>query len=468
VPQRSVTSAHFVRRADRPRDKSEDRLFVNGSRRALRRKAFREGRSFEERVFVRYLVDNINANESSIAAGPSPLPLVGMRVLDVSQVMAGPFCCMLLGDLGADVIKIEPTGAGDQTRGAMSFKLKGADSLGFLNMNRNKRSIVLDLKTQPGRAAFYELVKTADVLVENYRPGAVKRLGIDYDTLKSINPALIYASISGFGQTGPWSQRPGFDLIAQAMAGVMSVTGHPDGPPAKSGVPVADIGCSLFALYGILAAYIGRQKGGAGQHIDASLFEAAIAFAVWDVSDYVGTGVVPSRIGTANRMSAPYQAVRASDGYFVMGANNNRLWRRLCEAMGREDLLGDSRYQSIASRMANREELIDDLEKTFKDRTADEWVDSLLKVGVPAGPIYDYAQALNSEHAVHRKVLMDIEHPVEGTLISMGFPVKLSGTPQQVRRPPPLLGEHTKEILSELTLSEADRLELMQAARVLA
>src|SRR5579883_2126969 len=223
------------------------------------------------------------------------LPLTGMRVLDVSQVMAGPFCCMMLGDLGADVIKIEPPGTGDQTRGAMAFKLKGPDSLGFLNMNRNKRSVVLDLKSSAGRTAFYELVKTSDVLVENYRPGAVKRLGIDYETLRKLNPGLIYASISGFGQTGPWSQRPGFDLIAQAMAGVMSITGHPDGPPAKSGVPVSDIGCSLFALYAILASYIGRQKTGRGQHIDASLFEAAIAFAVWDISEYLGTGVVPER-----------------------------------------------------------------------------------------------------------------------------------------------------------------------------
>jgi formyl-CoA transferase len=407
-----------------------------------------------------------HANERSKAADLRPLPLAGMRVLDVTQVMAGPFCCMMLGDLGADVIKIEPTGAGDQTRGAMSFRLKGTDSLGFLNMNRNKRSVVLDLKTLSGRTAFYELVKTADVMVENYRPGVVKRLGIDYDTLRAINPGLIYASISGFGQTGPWSQRPGFDLIAQAMAGVMSITGHPGGPPAKAGVPVADIGCSLFALYAILAAYIGRQKGGTGQHIDASLFEAAIAFAVWDVSDYLGTGVVPDRIGTANRMSAPYQAVKASDGYFVMGANNDRLWERLCEAIGREDLLGDSQYNSIASRMAHREELIADLEKTFGDRTVDEWVSTLLEVGVPAGPIYDYAQVLDSEHAVYRNVIMDVEHPIEGTIRSMGFPVKLSGTPQQVRRPPPLLGEHTIEILSELKLSETDRQEIMQAAGV--
>ena len=401
---------------------------------------------------------------SKDAAAVASLPLTGMRVLDVSQVMAGPFCCMLLGDLGADVIKVEPPGTGDQTRGAMSFRLKGADSLGFINMNRNKRSVVLDLKTQAGRRTFHKLVETADVLVENYRPGAVKRLGIDYETLKPINPGLIYASISGFGQTGPWSQRPGFDLIAQAMAGVMSITGHPGGPPAKSGVPVADIGCSLFALYAILSAYIGRQKSGLGQHIDASLFEAAIAFAVWDISEYLGTGAIPARIGTANRMSAPYQAVRARDDYFVMGANNDRLWRKLCEVAERPDLLDDPRYASIASRLANREVLIADLERTFETRPAQEWVDKLLAVGIPAGPIYDYAQALDNEHADHREVLMDIEHPVEGMVRSIGFPVKLSGTPQRVRRPPPLLGQHTDEILAELGLTDEDRRALASSA----
>jgi hypothetical protein len=247
-------------------------------------------------------------------APESPLPLAGVRVLDVSQVMAGPFCSMLLGDMGADVIKIEPPDGGDQTRRAMGFKLKGNDSLGFFNLNRNKRSLTLNLKSKPAREVFYRLVGTSDILVENYRPGVTQRLGIDYPTLAKINPRLIYASISGFGQTGPWSQRPGFDLIAQAMAGVMSITGQPDGPPTKSGVPVSDIGCALFALYGILAAYIGREKTGHGQYVDASLFEAAIAFSIWDISEYWGTGRVPTPLGTANRFSAPYQAVGGDNG----------------------------------------------------------------------------------------------------------------------------------------------------------
>ncbi len=393
----------------------------------------------------------------------SKLPLDGVRVLDVSQVMAGPFCSMLLGDMGADVVKIEPPESGDQTRGAMGFKLKGADSLGFINMNRNKRSMSINLKTEAGRRIFYQLVETADILVENYRPGAAKRLGIDYVTLSALNPRLIYASISGFGQTGPWSQRPGFDLIAQAMGGVMSITGDPDGPPAKAGVPVADIGCSLFALYGILSAYIGRLKSNRGQHIDASLFEAALSFAIWDISEYWGTGQIPQKLGTGNRMSAPYQAVKASDGYFVIGANNDKLWETLCKVINRADLVADERYMTIASRLANRMVLIEDLEKTFATRPMEEWVDKLLAAGIPAGPIYNYEQALDNEHARTRHVAMEIDHPVEGRVKSIGFPVKLSGTPQQVRRPPPLLGQHNAELLAELGMS-ASQVEEMRRA----
>jgi formyl-CoA transferase len=410
---------------------------------------------------------HIDRSREETGAGAKPprnrdLPLGHIRVLDVSQIMAGPFCGMLLGDMGADVIKVEPPGSGDLTRRSMGFKLKGSDSLGFINMNRNKRSIVLNLKTEAGRNVFYQLVKTADVLIENYRPGAAARLGIDYATLKAINPGIIYASISGFGQTGPWSQRPGFDLIAQAMGGIMSITGHPDGPPAKSGVPVADIGCALFAIYAILSAYISRLETGEGQYIDASLFEAAIAFAIWDISEFWGTGKVPQKLGTANRMSAPYQAVRASDGYFVMGANSDKLWQSLCELIQRPDLLKDPRFASIADRLANRLALIEELEKTFVTQTAEEWVRLMLGAGIPAGPIYNYAEALENDHARHRNVVMDLDHPVEGKVHSIGFPVKLSGTPQQVRLPPPLLGQHTEEILSELGLGP-DALDTLRA-----
>ena len=402
----------------------------------------------------------VSTNEGAKKLGERPLPLAGVRVLDVCQVMAGPYACMLLADMGADVIKVEPPDGGDQTRGAMGFKLKGSDSMGFLNMNRNKRSIILNLKSKAGREILFKLVKNADILVENYRPGVMKRLGIDYETLSAINPALVYASISGFGQTGPWASRPGFDLMAQAMSGVMSVTGYPGGPPVKAGVPVADIGCALFATYAMLAAYIGRQATGKGQYIDASLFDSAMAFSVWDISQYWGTGEPPEPLGTANRMSAPYQAVKASDGYFVMGATNQKLWTQLCNVLARQDLLDDARFKTISLRLANRVALIEALEVSFAKKTSAEWVDEFLAVGIPAGPILSYPQAFESEHGRHRQMRIEIDHPVEGKVPNIGFAVKLSATPQQVRMPPPLLGEHTEAVLAELGISAEERAEL--------
>ena len=390
------------------------------------------------------------------------LPLEGVRVLDISQVMAGPFACMLLGDLGADVIKIEPPGTGDQTRGSMGFKMKGPDSLGFLNMNRNKRSVALDLKSEAGKAVLLKLVKEADILIENYRPGAMKRLGLGYEQLREVNPRLVYTSISGFGQNGPWADRPGFDLMAQAMSGVMSVTGYPDSPPVKAGVPVADIGCALFAVYATLSAYIGAKSTGQGQYVDAALFDAAMAFSVWDICDYWGTGKPPQPLGTSNKMTAPYQAMACSDGWFVMGANNQKLWEKLCKLMGREELLADARFSNIAQRLAHRAELQDELEKSFKQHPKDHWVETLLANGIPAGPILSYPEAFGSEHAQARRMRMEIDHPIEGRVPNIGFPVKLSATPQQVRRHPPLLGEHTDEVLAELGLSMEDRAKLRE------
>jgi crotonobetainyl-CoA:carnitine CoA-transferase CaiB-like acyl-CoA transferase len=390
-----------------------------------------------------------------------PLPLAGLRVLDVTQVMAGPVCSMLLADLGADVVKVEPPGTGDQTRGAMGFKMKGPDSMGFLNMNRNKRSLALNLKSPAGRDLLLDMAAGADIVVENYRPGVMARLGLGYEAMRARNRGLIYASISGFGQTGPWAKRPGYDLMAQAMSGVMSVTGHPGGPPVKAGVPVADIGCALFAVYGILSAYIGRQASGEGQYIDASLFDSALAFSIWDISEYWGTGQVPEPLGTANRMSAPYQAVRAADGYFVMGATNAKLWRLLCDVLGREDLLADDRFRDIAGRLAHREALIAELETSFAAKDAETWVTELLAAGIPAGRMNTYPEAFESAHGRHREMRIDVPHPHEGTVPNIGFPVKLSGTPAQVRRHAPLLGEHSDEILTEFGLS-AEAIEALR------
>ncbi|MEX2519959.1 MAG: CoA transferase [Paracoccaceae bacterium] len=388
-------------------------------------------------------------------------PLTGLRVLDLTQVMAGPFCSMMLGDMGADVIKIEPR-RGDQTRLSMGFRMKGEDSPGFLALNRNKRSLTLDLKTEGGKKVFFELVNTADIVLENYRPGVAKRLGIDYDTLSKIRPELVYASISGFGQTGPWSQRPGFDLIAQAMSGVMSAMGHEGGEPVKSGVSVGDMGAGLFALYGVLSAVIGRQTTGKGQYIDASLFESALALSVWEATEFWATGVSPKPLGTANRMSAPYQAFPASDGMFVIGAANEKLWKLFCGVIERQDLLDDPRFANNKGRVANREELVKELGRVFAHKTVDEWVDLLLGAGIPAGPINDFQQVFDADHTQARNMMMEVDHPVEGKYKTLGFPVKLSGTPQTVRHAPPMLGQHIDEIVTELGLG--DELAELRAA----
>jgi crotonobetainyl-CoA:carnitine CoA-transferase CaiB-like acyl-CoA transferase len=388
--------------------------------------------------------------DKSVQSNQAPLPLAGIRVLDISQVMAGPFCCMLLGDMGADVIKIEPPKIGDSTRHSMGFRLKGEDSPGFLALNRNKRSIALDLKNPADREVLYALVKTADVLVENARPGVADRLGMGYETLRAISPRLVYASISGFGHTGPWAQRPGFDLIAQAMSGVLSATGLPGHEPVKNAIPVGDLGAGLFATYGILSALIGREKSGVGQFIDASLLEAALGLSVWETTELWGTGKSPQPIGTANRMSAPYQAIQASDGYFVIGAANQKLWLTFLEVIGRPELNSDPRFSTNALRVANRVELIEVLKPTFAKRTVHEWVEALLAAGVPAGPIYNYEQALASDHIAAREMVLNVPHPVEGSFRALGFPVKMRGTPQQVRHAPPLLDQHGAEIREEL------------------
>jgi crotonobetainyl-CoA:carnitine CoA-transferase CaiB-like acyl-CoA transferase len=337
----------------------------------------------------------------------------------------------------------------------MGFRLKGEDSPGFLALNRNKRSIVLDLKSDEDREIFYALVKTADVVVENGRPGVADRLGIGYDKLIGINSRLIYASISGFGPTGPWANRPGYDLIAQAMSGVISATGLPGHEPVKSDIPVGDLGAGLFAAYGILSAIIVREKTGVGQLITASLYEAALGLSIWETAELWGTGKSPGPLGTANRMSAPYQAVKASNGWFVFAAANQKLWLALLDVLGRPELNDDPRFADNSVRVANARVLIALLEPSFATRSVDEWVDALLAVGVPAGPINTYDRALDSEHTAACEMVQDIPHPVEGIFKALGFAVKLKGTPQETRLPPPLLNEHGAEIRAELARGTA-------------
>jgi crotonobetainyl-CoA:carnitine CoA-transferase CaiB-like acyl-CoA transferase len=374
--------------------------------------------------------------------------LAGLRILELTQVMAGPFCGQVLADMGADVVKVEPP-EGDSTRESLG-------TAAFLAVNRNKRSLALDLKTAEHQAVLHRLVAETDVLLENYRPGVAARLGADWETLCELNPRLIYASVSGFGQTGPYAQRPGYDLIAQGLSGVMSVTGEPGGEPVKCGIPISDLSAGLFCAVAILSAVVARERTGRGQRIDTSLFEAALALSVWETAELWGTGQIPQPLGSAHRLTAPYQALRTRDGHITVGANNQRLWKRLCDAIGRPELAADERFATNDARMANREALEAELEAALASRGTDDWVARLIDAGVPCGPIHDYRQVFEDPHTRAREMEVRLTHPVEGEISALGIPVKLSETPGSVRRAAPLLGEHTAEVLREAGFTDEE------------
>jgi crotonobetainyl-CoA:carnitine CoA-transferase CaiB-like acyl-CoA transferase len=390
-------------------------------------------------------------SETTELDGAARGALDGIRVLDLSQVMSGPYCTMVLADLGADVIKIENPDHGDQTRKSWGYSVIGDDSRAFLSLNRNKRSVTLDLKSPDDRDTFLELVRTADVVIENFRPGVAARLGVGYDAVSTVNPRIVYASISGFGQTGPYASYPGYDLIAQAMTGVMSVMGEAGRPPVKSAIPLADLGSGLFCAIGILSALLARGEDGPGQYLETSLFESALAMSVWESTEFWSTGESPEPLGSANRMSAPYQAMRTRDGYLTIGANNQKLWGLLCQVLETPELLDDPRFATNNDRMAHREVLITELERHFATRDTDDWVALLLESGVPAGPIRDYKQVLEQDpHVKARGMVATFRHPIEGETKVLASPLHLGRTPTRIWAPPPLLGEHTQEILSEL------------------
>jgi crotonobetainyl-CoA:carnitine CoA-transferase CaiB-like acyl-CoA transferase len=377
--------------------------------------------------------------------------LAGLRVLDVTQVMAGPFCGMILADLGADVVKIEPP-SGDSTRqmpGAI-----GRDSPSFNAVNRGKRSVVLDLKTPEGRDACERLARASDILIENYRPGVMDALGLGYDALARLHPALVYASISGYGQTGPDRARGGFDLIAQGVAGIMSVTGEPGRPPAKAGVPVTDLAAGLFALVGILAALDHRRRTGQGQRIDTSLVDAGVALSVWEATEYFSGIGVPAALGSAHRMNAPYQAIRCADGYITLGAANERIFRRLCDTLGHPEWPEMEPFADNASRVVNRTALASRIEAITQADTCAHWLEVLEANDIPCGPINDYAQVFADRQVVAREMVVDVEHPTLGRLRTLGSPIKMSATPPVVARRAPMLGEHTIEVLTEAGFNE--------------
>ena len=399
--------------------------------------------------------------ESNHAAGP----LAGVKVLDLTQIMAGPMCTLLLADMGANVIKIERPNSGDDTR-RMGHRLTGDISGGFLALNRNKRSIAMDLRSDAGKAVFKRMAETADIVVENFRPGVMERLGLGYETLSEINPALVYASISGFGGTGPYRNRGGFDLVAQGMSGLMSVTGFPGSPPAKVGVPITDIGAGSFTAFGILAAYIHAQRTGQGQQVDGSLMEAGIAYTIWESSEYFATGEIPGPLGSAHRVNAPYQALRTSDGYINIGAASQPTWEQFCRAIGQDALIEDPRYLEPNDRKAREAELAEMLEDILAEHTTDYWMEQLESAGVVAGPIYDMAQVYADEQVLARDMKVTLQDDELGELQNIGVPVKLSATPGRIRHRGPALGQHSREVLLEHGYTDEEVEELIVAGVV--
>ncbi len=376
-------------------------------------------------------------------------PLAGLKVIDLSHVMAGPVCGMMLADMGADVVKVERLPDGDDSRRSTPPCIAG-ESAAFMIMNRNKRGIALDLKSAPGRAALLRLIDGADILIENYRTGVMDRLGIGFDAVHARNPRLIYCSISGFGRTGPYAERSGFDLIAQGASGVMSVTGEgPGREPVKAGPPIADISAGMLAAMGALAALHHRQATGLGQLVDTSLLEAGITHMYWQAAIGFATGVAPGPLGSGHPLMAPYQAFLTADHPITVGAANDSNWRRLLEVLGRADLAADARFVSNADRMANLPALVQLLAPIFRSRRSGEWLERLARAGVPAGPVLDVLQMAQDPQVMARNMIVETEHAVAGKVKALGLPVKFSATPGEIRRPAPVYGQHTAEVLLE-------------------
>jgi crotonobetainyl-CoA:carnitine CoA-transferase CaiB-like acyl-CoA transferase len=372
-----------------------------------------------------------------------------MKVVDLTHVMAGPTCTLMLADMGAEVIKIEKTPRGDDTRYSVPPKI-GDEAASFLMMNRNKRGVVLDLKTKSGAEILRRLIAKADVLVENFGPGVMDRFGFGYETLSLEFPTLIYCSLSGFGRTGPYKERRGFDLVAQAMSGIMSFTDErPNRPPMKCGAPLSDITTGIIAALGVLAAYTHRLKTGKGQWVETSLYEAALVQTYWQAAIALATGVAPRAMGSAHPLNAPYQAVEASDGWIVVGGANQKHWGLMLDAIGASELAADPRFLTGADRMAHLKELDAELSRRFRLKPADIWLGLLEERGVPCGPVQDMLQALSDPQTIAREMVVDVEHSTLGTVKTLGLPLKFSATPGKVRTGAPLYGEHTREVLRE-------------------
>jgi crotonobetainyl-CoA:carnitine CoA-transferase CaiB-like acyl-CoA transferase len=382
-------------------------------------------------------------------------PLAGMRVLELAQIMAGPTCGMMLADMGADVVKVEKLPGGDDARGYREPRVNGV-SAPFMILNRNKRGIALNLKHEQGRDILLRMVKQADVLTENYRRGTLEKLGLGYDTLSKVNPGLIYCAVSGYGRDGPYGDKPGFDLIAQGFSGLMSITGEPGGPPAKTGNSIADINAGILAVTGITAAYVHKLKTGEGQVVDTSLIEAAVQQTYWQAAIYFATGESPGPTGSAHLLAAPYQAFRASDGWVNIGGANQGNWERIAIALGHPEWRDDPRYATNTARIENREQLVAAMNDIVATRSKAEWIAVFDAAGVPAGPVHTIGEALTHPQTLARGMVVDLEHPQAGPTKALGSPIHFSKTPTRIDRPAPMLGEHSRELLREYGYSDAE------------
>ena len=383
-------------------------------------------------------------------------PLAGIKVIELAHIMAGPVCGLMLADMGADVIKVEKLPDGDDTRRMLPPAIAG-ESAAFMILNRNKRGTCINLKKPGGKAVLEKLLASADVVIENYRPGTMERLGLGYDALRKKNPGLIYCQVTGFGRTGPYADRAGFDLIAQGLSGIMSVTGEDAGrPPVKAGPPITDISAGILAAMAVLAAYIHRLKTGEGQRVDTSLLEAGVTTTYWQSAICLATGDSPGAIGTAHPLSAPYQAFPTRDGWINVGAANQANWRRLVEVLETPELAEDGRFLDNAARMKNLPALISLLSARLRTRTTADWMARLEAAGVPAGPVLSIGEMLKDPQVLARAMVVDVQHSRLGKMKTLGTPVKFSATPGSVNRGAPLLGEHTREILGEYGYTNAE------------
>ena len=392
-------------------------------------------------------------------------PLDGIRVVDLSRVVAGPFCTMTLADMGADVVKLEEPGRGDESR-AFGPPFHGGESPYFLSINRNKRSCTVNLKHEAGKAIVRRLLQDADVLIENFRPGAMARLGFDYDAVAAAHPRLVYCSISGFGDSGPDAARPGYDLIVQGEAGLMGVTGEADGPPTRVGTSIADLASGLMAAQGILLALYARQSTGRGQHVRVAMLDAVASLLTYNTGIYFASGESPTRRGNDHPSVAPYQTLRARDGWINLGVANDSLWARYCAAVERPDLRDDPRFATAPARVEHRQALIPIIEALTAARTVREWMDLLGAAGVPCGRIRNVAEVCTNPQLVERGKVVERPHPTAGAVRMIGQPIELSDTPARIETAPPLLGEQTDDVLREAGYSETEILAFRAAGVV--